>query len=132
MKATFIALVLTLVLASCAGMGSSNTKRLLSASGFQPRKPANEEQTALYDRMEPYKLYNKEMNGKMVYGYKDSDQGVVYVGGAEEHEKYQRLAVEQQIARDQRAAAEIEMEASLGWSRYGWGAWSPYQSRIYY
>ena len=127
MKATFIALFLTLVLASCAGMGSSNTKRLLSASGFQPRKPANEEQTALYERMEPYKLYNKEIDGKMLYGYKDPDQGIVYVGGPEEHDQYQKLAVQQQIARDQRVAAELQMEAA-----YGWGAWTPYGSRLYY
>lgn len=127
MKFTILSLALALVLASCAGMGSSNTKRLLSASGFQPRKPGNEQQTALYERMEPYKLYNKEIDGKMLYGYKDPDQGVVYVGGPGEHEQYQKLAVEQQIAQDQRVAAEMQMEAA-----YGWGAWSPYGGRMYY
>ena len=132
MKFTILSLALALLLASCAGMGSSNTKRLLSASGFEPRKPGNQEQTALYDRMEPYKLYNKEIDGRMLYGYKDPDQGVVYVGGPEAHDKYQDLAAQQQIARDQRAAAEIEMEASHGWSNYGWSAWSPYGRQIYY
>ena len=132
MKTILLLLFSAFLFASCAGMGSSNTKRLLSASGFQPRKPSNEKQTALYERMEPYKLYNKEIDGKMLYGYKDPEQGVVYVGGPKEHEKYQELAVKQQIAQDQRVAAEMQMEAAYGWGSYGWGSWGPYGRRIYY
>jgi hypothetical protein len=127
MKKLFIFLVSALLLASCAGVGSSNTKRLLSASGFQPKTPQNAKQTELYNSMEPYKLYNKEINGKMLYGYKDPDQGVVYVGGPKEHEQYQKYAVEQQLAQDQRVAAEMQMEAA-----YGWGSWGPYYRRGYY
>ena len=121
MKKLLCLLLPTLLLASCAGVGSSNTKRLLSASGFQAKTPQNEKQTELYDAMEPYKLYNKEINGEMLYGYKDPEQGVVYVGGPKEHEQYQKYAVEQQLAQDQRVAAEMQMEAA-----YGWGSWGPY------
>ncbi|MGB6221015.1 hypothetical protein [Haloferula sp.] len=121
MKKLLLLLVPALLLASCAGVGSSNTKRLLSASGFQPKKPNTEKQTEIYNNMEPYKLYNKEIKGEMVYGYKDPEQGVVYVGGPKEHEQYQKCAVEQQVAQDQRVAAEMQMEAA-----YGWGTWGPY------
>jgi len=113
-------LIPLLLLASCAG--SSNTLRLLSASGFQPRTPGNAEQTAIYEQMEPHKLYSKEVRGKMIYAYKEPEQGVVYIGGPEEHQKYQQYALEQQIARDQRMAAEMQMDAALGW-----GAWGPYR-----
>ena len=126
MKKLIFLLLSSLLLASCAGVGSSNTERLLSASGFQPKKPQTEKQTELYDSMEPYKLYNKEIKGEMLYGYKDPKQGVVYVGGPKEHEQYQKYAVEQQLAQDQRVAAEMQVEAAYGWGSYGWGAWGPY------
>lgn len=122
MKLRFLSFALILLLASCAGMGSSNTKRLLSASGFQTRTPQNSEQTAIYEQMEPYKLYNKEIRGKMLYAYKDPEQGVVYIGGPEEHAKYQQFAVQQEIAADQRMAAEMQMEAA-----YRWNSWGPYR-----
>jgi hypothetical protein len=111
----------SLLLASCAGVGSSNTERMLSASGFQPKKPQTEKQTELYNAMEPYKLYNKEIDGKMLYGYKNPKEGIVYVGGPKEHQQYQKYAVEKQLAQDQRVAAEMQMEAA-----YGWSTWGPY------
>ena len=127
MKKLLFLFIASLFLASCAGLGSSNTERLLSASGFQPKKPTTAKQTEIYDSMEPYKLYNKEIDGKMLYGYKNPKDGVVYVGGTKEHEQYQKYAVEQQIAQDQRVAAEMQMEAA-----YGWGSWSPYYRRGFY
>ena len=122
MKSVLLVLAAALLLASCAGMGSSNTKRLLSASGFQTRKPKNSEQQQIYDQMEPYKLYSKEVNGKMIYAWKDPDQEAVYIGGPEEHERYQQYALQQEIARDQRMAAEMQMDAA-----YRWSAWGPYR-----
>ena len=122
MKSLLLLLSATLFLASCAGMGSSNTKRLLSASGFQARTPQNEQQQQIYDEMEPYKLYSKEIKGKMLYAYKDPKEERVYIGGPDEHQKYQAYATEQRIARDQRMAAEMQMQHS-----YNWGAWGPYR-----
>lgn len=121
MKLLASLLLPVLLLASCASMGSSNTKRLLSASGFQPRTPQNENQQEIYNKMEPYKLYSKEIKGKMLYAYKDPEEERVYIGGPDEHQKYQAYAAQQQIARDQRVAAEMQMEAA-----YSYGAWSPY------
>ena len=121
MKFLACLLLPVLLLASCASMGSSNTKRLLSASGFQPKTPQNENQQQIYDQMEPYKLYSKEIKGKMLYAYKDTKEARVYIGGPDEHQKYQTYATQQQIAQDQRVAAEMQMEAA-----YGYGAWSPY------
>lgn len=122
MKVLITFLLPVLLLASCASMGSSNTKRLLSASGFQPRTPQNGEQQKIFEQMEPYKLYSKEVNGKMLYAYKDPKEGRVYIGGPAEHQRYQSYATEQQIAQDQRLAAEMQMEAA-----YSWRAWRPYR-----
>jgi len=121
MKLLLSLLAPLVLLASCAGVGSSNTKRLLSASGFQPKTPQNESQQQIYDQMDPYKLYSKEIKGKMLYAYKDPEEARVYIGGPDEHQKYQAYAAQQQIAQDQRVAAEMRMEAA-----YGWGAWGPY------
>ena len=118
--ATFLLPLVLLV--SCASTGSSNTKRLLSASGFQPRTPQTADQQKIYDQMEPYKLYGKEINGKMLYAYKDPKEERVYIGGPAEHQRYQAYAIEQRIAQDQRLAAEMQMDAA-----YRWGAWGPYR-----
>jgi hypothetical protein len=75
-------------------MGSSNTKRLLSASGFQPKTPQNEKQQEIFNQMEPYKLYSKEIKGKMLYAYKDPKEERVYIGGPDEHQKYQAYATQ--------------------------------------
>ncbi len=117
-------LLFACLLVSCASMGSSNTKRLLSASGFQPRTPKTAEQKQIYEQMEPYKLYSKEIKGKMLYAWKDSEAGYVYIGGPDEHQRYQAYATEQQIARNQRVVAEMQFEAAYGWN--AWGGYHPW------
>lgn len=118
---TLLLLVPALFLLSCAGMNNDNNLRLLAASGFQPRKPQNAQQSEIYNQMEPYKLYHKEVRGKMIYAYKDPESGLVYIGGPEENQKYQEYALQQSIAQQQRVAAEMQMDAAMTW-----GAWGPY------
>lgn len=124
MKAISLIFSLTtaLLLASCASLGSSNTERLLSASGFKQRIPETAEQKQIYAQMEPYKLYNKEIRGKMIYAYKNPKTGQVFIGGDQEHQQYQKYAVEQQLVQNQRIAAEMQWQAASQWS-----AWGPYR-----
>lgn len=116
----YLLLAAVLLLAACASVGSSGTISTLTAAGFKARTPANAEQQEIYDKMEPYKLYNKMIRGKMLYAYKDPKDGVVYIGGEAENERYQQYALQKQIARNQRVAAEMAWETR-------WSAWGPYQ-----
>ena len=110
----------TILLAGCAGMGSSNTESLLTAAGFRARTPQTPKQQQIYAALPPYQVQRATVNGKVFYVYKDEKSGVAYVGREQEYQNYQQLAIQQQIAQNQIAAAEMEQQAALDW--YG-GFW---------
>ena len=111
-----------LALASCAEMGSGNTTSLLSAAGFRARTPQTPQQQQIYASLPPYQVERAHVKGKGVfYVYKDEKAGVAYIGREQDYQRYQQLAVQQQIAQDQIAAAEMERAAAWQW----YGAWGP-------
>ena len=118
----FAAAAAALFLAGCAEMGAGNTTSLLSAAGFQTRTPQTPKQKEIYAALPPYHVERATVKGKGVfYVYKDEKAGVAYIGREQEYQRYQGLAIQQQIAQDQYMAAELEREAAWRW--YGaWGA----------
>jgi hypothetical protein len=110
-----------MLLAGCASMVSSNTEPLLSAAGFRVRTPQTPKQQQIYAALPPYRVERATVNGKVFYVYKDEKSGVAYVGREQEYQRYQQLAVQQQIAQDQITAAEMERAAAWQW----YGAWGP-------
>ena len=105
----------TILLAGCAGMGSSNTESLLIAAGFRARTPQTPKQQQIYAALPPYQVQRATVNRKVFYVYKDEKSGVAYVGREQEYQRYQQLAIQQQIAQNQIAAAEMEQQAALDW-----------------
>jgi hypothetical protein len=105
----------TILLAGCAGMGSSNTESLLTAAGFRARTPQTPKQQQIYAALPPYQVQRATVNGKVFYVYKDEKSGVAYVGREQEYQNYQQLAIQQQIAQNQITAAEMQQEAALDW-----------------
>ena len=118
----FIAALAPLFLAGCAGMGSANTTSLLTAAGFRARTPQTPKQQQIYAALPPYRVERATVPGKGVfYVYKDEKAGLAYIGREAEYQRYQELAIQQQIAQDQIMAAEMERAAAWQW--YGaWGA----------
>ena len=105
----------------CASLDSSNQKSLLAAAGFRARTPETPKQKELYAAAPAYKVQRISAKGKVFYAYKDEKEGVAYVGGEAEYQRYQELALKQRIAREQYMAAE--MQSSMAWNWYG--AWGP-------
>jgi hypothetical protein len=105
----------TILLAGCASMTSSNTESLLSAAGFRVRTPETPKQQQIYTALPPYKVHRASVNGNVFYVYKDEKAGVAYVGREAEYQRYQQLAIQQQIAQDQYMAAEMDRAAALNW-----------------
>ena len=105
----------TILLAGCASMTSANTKSLLTAAGFRARAPQTPKQQQIYAALPPYQVQRATVNGKVFYVYKDEKSGVAYVGREQEYQNYQQLAIQQQIAQNQIAAAEMEQQAALDW-----------------
>ena len=105
-----------ILLAGCAGVGSSNTESLLTAAGFRARTPQTPKQQQIYAALPPYQVQRATVPGKGVfYVYKDEKSGLAYVGREPEYQRYQQLAIQQQIAQNQIAAAEMEQQAALDW-----------------
>jgi hypothetical protein len=111
-----------ILLAGCAGMGSANTEALLTAAGFRARTPQTPKQQQIYAILPPYQVERATVPGKGVfYVYKDEKSGMAYIGREQEYQRYQQLAIQQQIAQNQIAAAEMERAAAWQW----YGAWGP-------
>ena len=110
-----------LFVAGCAEMGSGNTTSLLSAAGFRARTPQTPKQQQIYASLPPYQIERATIKGHTFYVYKDEKAGVAYVGREPEYQRYQQLAVQQQIAQDYYTAAAMDRAAAYGW----YGAWGP-------
>ena len=118
----FAVAVATLVVAGCAGVGSGNTTSLLSAAGFRVRTPQTPKQQQIYAALPAYQVQRATVPGKgTFYVYKDEKAGVAYVGREQEYQRYQQLAVQQQIAQNYYTAVAMDRAAAYGW----YGAWGP-------
>ena len=110
------AAAVALLVAGCAGMESGNTTSLLTAAGFRARTPQTPKQQQIYAALPPYQVERATIKGKGVfYVYKDEKAGLAYVGREPEYQRYQQLAIQQQIAQERYMAAQ--MEADAAWQR---------------
>lgn len=111
-----------LLCGGCAEMQSGNTTSLLSAAGFHAMTPQTPQQQQIYAALPPYQVQRATVRGKGVfYVYKDEKAGIAYVGREQEYQRYQHLAIQQQIAQNYYMAAEMDRAAARGW----YGAWGP-------
>ena len=118
----FLAAAAALFVAGCAEMGSANTTSVLSAAGFRARTPQTPKQQQIYAALPPYQVERATVPGKGVfYVFKDEKAGLAYVGREPEYQRYQQLAIHQQIAQDYYMAAEMDRAAAWSW----YGAWGP-------
>jgi len=116
------ALTDAIFLIGCAGTGSANTTSLLTAAGFRAHTPQTPKQQQIYAALPPYQVERATVPGKGVfYVYKDEKAGLAYIGREQEYQRYQQLAVQQQIAQNYYMAAEMERAAAWQW----YGAWGP-------
>src|SRR5262249_19940868 len=117
----FAVAAVALFVAGCAEMGSGNTTSLLSAAGFRVRTPQTPKQQQMFAALPPYKIERATVNGHVFYIYKDEKAGVAYIGREAEYQRYQQLAIQQQIAQDYYTAYAMDRAAAYGW----YGAWGP-------
>ena len=111
----------SLFMAGCAEVGSGNTTSLLSAAGFHTRTPQTPKQQQIYASLPPYQVQRATVNGHVFYVYKDEKAGLAYIGREQEYQRYQQLAVQQQIAQNYYTAVAMDRAAAYGW----YGAWGP-------
>ena len=114
--------IVGLFLGGCASAEKANTISLLTAAGFHSRTPETAKQKEIYAALPDQQVMRAKVKGKGVfYVYKDTANGIAYVGREPEYQKYHDLAIQQQIAQQYYMAAEMQNDAAMGW----YGAWGP-------
>jgi len=117
-----ISVCLMLALAGCAMNRNQKTvemERLLAASGFKMRLADTESKLAQLKELPQRKLVAQNWGGKVSYVYADaSDCKCAYVGDEAAYKRFQDLALQRQIADEDRRAAERDNPAEMnggGW-----------------
>ncbi len=121
------ALVATLSL-GCAAMQRSEairTERVLAAAGFQMKMADTPEKLAKVQGMTQRKLQPHDKDGEVFFVYADAlECNCVYVGNEAAHQRYQQLALKQELADQARETAEMNENAAMEWNT--WGTWGPW------
>ncbi|MGB0619935.1 MAG: hypothetical protein ACPGVZ_10760 [Myxococcota bacterium] len=121
------ALVATLSL-GCAAMQRSEairTERVLAAAGFQMKMADTPEKLAKVQGMTQRKLQPHDKDGEVFFVYADAlECNCVYVGTEAAHQRYQQLALKQELADQARETAEMNENAAMEWNT--WGTWGPW------
>jgi len=121
-KLFVLALALALVdLAGCAAIQRSDamdTERSLAAAGFQMKMADTAARTAQVSGLPQRKLTRVPHEGENRFVYADATYcKCVYVGTEAAYDRYQKIAIDQQVANEQ-------LDASMNWD--AWGPWGPW------
>jgi hypothetical protein len=125
---TAIVAVLAVILAGCAAIQNQQaieTERLLAAAGFQMRFADTPEKLRHLKTLTQRKLTPHQRDDKVYYVYADATScECLYVGTEKAYQRYQNLALQKEIAEEQRVAAQMNEDAAMDWGMWGpWGPW---------
>ncbi len=120
-----VCLVTLLLLPACTYIEkqeASDTEATLAAAGFVMKPADTPEKMARLKAMPARTIVTRTKDGAPVYLYADPDFcQCLYAGGPDQYARYQRLALEKQIAAERVEAAEMNEDAAMDW-----GLWGPF------
>jgi hypothetical protein len=120
LKSMAVIAVLGIALAGCAAMEKReavDTERLLAAAGFKMKLADTPERLAHLKTLTQLKVVPHDRNGKLYYVYADAAGcQCLYAGNPADYQRYENLAVKQNIA-------QMNEAASMDWGM--WGPWEP-------
>jgi hypothetical protein len=94
----------------------------LAAAGFRMKPADTPERLAKLQALPQRKIITRQRDGEPVFLYADAEFcKCLYAGRQAEYDRYQRLALEKQIAQEHVAAAEMNENAAMDW-----GMWGPF------
>jgi len=123
-----VLLGLIIALGACAAMQNQEAmgvERTLAAAGFQIKFADTPEKMNHLTTMEQRALFPTQRDGKLYYMYADATTcKCLYVGTEKAYQRYQELAIQQQIAQNQSNAAAMYRMSAMNWGMWGpWGPW---------
>src|SRR4051794_14505055 len=102
-------------LSSCAEMEAHNTKSLLTSAGFHVKTPETPLQKEIYAALTDRRVERATYKGKTFYVFKDQSEGVAYVGGEAEYQRYKTLAIQQKLAQEYYMAVQMDRMSTYRW-----------------
>ena len=113
------AMVLTLVVVGCAETQKKQTlemEQTLTASGFELRPADTPEKLAQLQSLPQQKLIRHQREGKARYLYADAAYcQCLYVGNQKAYQKFQGLALQKQMAEEQRRVERRDQSVEIDW-----------------
>jgi hypothetical protein len=124
-KVGMIVLVIALALAACATIQQGETldkEQMLAAAGFRMKLADTPEKLATLMSFPQHQLSTGFKDGKMFYLYADATTcKCLYVGNEKAYQRYQRFAMEKQLAREELYTAQTNWDMNMDWGM--WGPW---------
>lgn len=124
-RAAVVALAIAVLGAGCATIRkdqAQSTESVLAAAGFRMKPADTPERLANLQAMRPRKIVPHVKDGKVAYVYADpTNCRCLYIGDEAAYQRYQQLAIQQQLAQENVMAAEMNEDAALNW-----GVWGPF------
>jgi len=118
-----VLLVAVALMSSCGGMQAQSKENLLSAAGFQMRMADTPQKAAHLQTLTQRKVVPHQKDGQVYYTFANAQQGRLYVGNAQNYQRYQELAAEQRMAQEDYMAEEMRQEEMMDWDM--WGFYGP-------
>ncbi len=121
--------ILGIALSGCAAIQNHKavqTERLLAAAGFQMKLADTPDKLTRLEALPQRTLVpHKRSDGKLFYLYADSTScKCLYVGTEQAYQRYQKIALQQKIAEDNRMTAQMNQDAAMDWGMWEpWGPW---------
>ena len=125
MKSMAIGLMIALTLIGCATIQKGETldkEQVLAAAGFTIKLADTPEKLAALQGLPQHQLITGVKDGKMIYLYADATAcKCLYLGNEKAYQRYQRFALEKQIAREELYTAQTNADMDMDWGI--WGPW---------
>ncbi len=117
---SIVAVGAVLVLANGCAINKDN-EDLLAKAGFKMMPATTKAQQEHLKTLPVHTISEVQRNGKMYFVYPDVDRKVLYVGQAEQYQKYQKL-LEERSLQEQQMNTQM-MNESKGFVVWGPDAW---------
>jgi hypothetical protein len=122
----WISLLFVLSMTGCMTVAekAQQTEQTLAASGFRVQLGSSPDQLAHIQAQTQLQLVPHEKDGSVYYVYADAvNCHCLYWGNEEAYQRYQQLAIQKEIADEQRQAASMNQSAAMNWGMWGAGPW---------
>lgn len=123
-------LAVVIVAGLCGGCAYTQRQKakqiepMLSAAGFKMKLADTPEKLAKLQAMPQFKLKPLKRHGKLYYAYTDAEGcQCTYLGDESAYQHYQSLVVQQRIAQEDKAAADVQEDAAIIEDDAAWESW---------